>query len=180
MANRFIIIVLIVCCFKSSLYSQVNISFDKDCIKKNSAMFALTLIEYLGKEKVVELLEEGIDLLAIWQVDSLGRILNFNIRPKKELSKDFLDSIEVCLIKNNKRFLSCWANLPGCSDSTSYKIILKDLSEKNGHIPVNVAFPGELMILYDYEKKEANGQNCGLSRYRYLQEQMKKYLPISL
>ena len=75
MANRFIIIVLTFCCLKSSLYSQANISFDKDCMKKNSAIFAQSLIYYMGENKVAELLKYDITLLTFWEVDSLGRIL---------------------------------------------------------------------------------------------------------
>ena len=90
-----------------------------------------------------------------------------------------MDSIEVLLIKNNKRFFLCFEKLSGYSESDSYKLITKDLYGNNKSHMMNVAFPGELMILYDHEKEEANRQNCGLSRYRYLQEQIKKYLPTS-
>jgi len=180
MANRFIIIVLTFCCFKSSLYSQVNISFDKDCIKKNSAILAQSLIDYMGENKVAELLKDDITLLTFWEVDSLGRILKFDkLISKKELPKGFMDSIEVHLIKNNKRFFICFEKLPGYSESDSYKLVTKDLFKNNKSHMMNLAFPGELMILYDFEKEEANRPNCGLSRYRYLQEQIKKHLPIS-
>ena len=180
MANRFIIIVITFCCLKSSLYSQVNISFDKDCMKKNSAIFAQFLIEYAGENKVAELLKNDVTLLTFWEVDSLGRILKFDkLISKKELSEGFIDSIEMHLIKNSKRFFICFEKLSGYSESDSYKLVTKDLFKNKKSHMMNLAFPGELMILYDYEKEEANRQNCELSRYRYLQEQIKKYLPIS-
>lgn len=180
MANRFIIIVLTFCCFNSSLYSQVNISFDKDCMKKNSAIFAQFLIESEGENKVADLLKNGVTLLTFVEVDSLGRILKFDkLISKNELSEGFIDSIELHLIKSSKCFIICFEKLPGYSENDSYKLVTKDLFKKNKSYMINFSFPGELMILYDYGKEEANGQNCGLSRYRYLQEQIKRYLPIS-
>jgi len=178
MVNR-LIIILALCCFKSSLFSQVNISFDKDCTKKNSAIFAQSLIEYMGENKVVEFLKNEVSFLTFCEVDSLGRIMKFDkLISKKKIPKTFINGIEVYLIKNNKRFFICYEKLPGYSENDSYKIITKDFYENNKSYMVNVAFPGELLLFYDYEKEEANS-NCGLSKYRYLQEQIKKYLPIS-
>jgi hypothetical protein len=158
----------------------MNISFDKDCMKKNSAIFAQSLIEYAGENKVAELLKNDVTLLTFWEVDSLGRILKFDkLISKKELPEGFIDSIEMHLIKNSKRFFICFEKLPGYSESDSYKLVTKNLFKKDKSHMMNFAFPGELMILYDYEKEESNGRNCGLSRYIYLQEQIKKYLPIS-
>lgn len=180
MVNRFIIIVITFCCLISSSYSQVNISFANDCMKKNSAIFAQFLIEYSGEHKVTELLKNDVTLLTFWEVDSLGRIFKFDkLISKNELPEGFIDSIEVHLIKNSKRFFICFEKLPGYSESDSYKLVTKDLFRNNKSHMINLAFPGELMILYDYEKEDANSQNCGLSRYRYLQEQIKKYLPSS-
>ncbi|MGB3924009.1 MAG: hypothetical protein ACOXZQ_03060 [Bacteroidales bacterium] len=176
MAIRFSII-LTLCCLGFPIYSQVNISFDNDCTKKNSAVFALTLIENLGENKVVELLEKDVTLLTTWETDSIGRINGFRLISKKELSKSLLDSIETFLIKNSKRFFSCYVQLPGYDNSDSYKIIINNLSENKEGLFVNAAFPGELMTFYNYEVVEK--RHGKLSKYRYLQKQIKRYLPLS-
>ncbi|MBP6979001.1 MAG: hypothetical protein KBB71_11880 [Lentimicrobiaceae bacterium] len=148
-------------------------------MKKNSVIFAQSLIESMGENKVIELLKNDVTLLTFWEVDSLGRIMKFDkLISKKELPKNFMDSIEDHLIKNNKRFFICFEKLPGYNESDSYKIITKDFYKNNKSHMINVAFPGELLLLHDYEKEEANS-HCGLSKYRILKKQIKKYNHLS-
>jgi hypothetical protein len=175
MANRCIIIIVFFI-IESSLYSQMNISFDNNCSRKNSAIFAQSMIEYAGEDKVAKLLENKIKILTFWEVDSLGRIIKFKkILGKELLSEGFIDSLEIYLIKNDKRFFICYEKIPGYCDRDAYKITTKKLFEENKKAFIsNLAFPGELIINYDLEK--ANNQTGASSKYIFLQEQIKKYI----
>jgi hypothetical protein len=176
MVDRIIIIILTICSLESSLFAQENISSDADCLKRNSAIFAKALIECEGVYKVEELLKNDITLLTFWDVDSLGNILKLDkLISNKSFSNGFMDSVENYIIKNKKHFFICIEKISGNDEVDYYKIAKSDLFvDEKSHI-INVAFPGELMIFYDYDR--SNSKNCMLSKYKYLQEQIKKYLP---
>nr|WP_320036864.1 hypothetical protein [uncultured Bacteroides sp.] len=180
MMNR-LIILFITCFIVSFSNAQINVSLDRDCLDINSAMLAQSLIKVVGSNKVKELIENKVRFLSVWEVDSLGRICNFDklLSQKGSLPEDAMNKLEHFLIKRGKRFFICYDKLPGINDNDAYKIITEHLFARNEKsLIINVSFPGELMILYEYEKEKAEKQNCKLSRYVYFRKQIKKYLQV--
>jgi hypothetical protein len=171
-------IILILCFLESLLYSQVNISLDRECTKKNSAIFAQALIDCVGEEKVIELLDNSIKIVTFWEIDSLGRIIRFNkLITEKEISECFIDNLEIYFKKNDVRLFICYEKLPDYCDSSAYKIITRDLIDRNEKtFLINVSFPGELLNLYNEQKEKANKEDISLTKYEYLNEQINKLL----
>lgn len=122
MLNKLILlfITFIVGC---SSHAQTNVSFDSECLEKNSAILAQSLIESVGTDTVMELLENGTRFLLFCEVDSLGGILKFNkLISKKEVSKDITDKFKTYLINNDEHFFICCEKPQGLSDFDAYKL----------------------------------------------------------
>ncbi len=178
MINR-LILLFITCFIVFFSNAQINVSLDRDCLSINSAMLSQSLIKVVGTDKVKELIENKVNFLSVWDVDSLGRIFRFNrlLAQKGLLPEGVMNKLEFYLIKKEKRFFICFEKLPGINDNDAYKIITKDLfAENKKSFIINVGFPGNLMMSYEYEKEKAEKQNQTLSRYVYFQRQIKKYL----
>jgi hypothetical protein len=178
MRNR-LILLFITCFIVSFSNAQINVSLDRDCLSVNSAMLAQSLIKVVGSNKVKELIENRVRFLSVWEVDSLGRISKFDkLLPQEgSLPEDAMNKLELYLIEREKRFFICFEKLPGISDNDAYKIITKDLFAGNRRsFIMNVGFPGDLIIPYEFEKEKAEKQNHKLSRYVYFRKQIKKYL----
>ena len=53
-------------------FSQMNVSVDSDCLKRNSALISKVMIETFGKDSISFLLDNNIKIMFVSQVDSLG------------------------------------------------------------------------------------------------------------
>ncbi|MBP1631523.1 MAG: hypothetical protein H6Q15_2416 [Bacteroidetes bacterium] len=174
------LVLLFITCFIVSFSSaQINVSLDRNCLSINSALLAQSLIKAIGADNVKELIENEVSFLSVSDVDSLGRICKFDklLSQKGSLPEDAMNKLELYLIKRETRFFICYDKLPGINDNDAYKIITEDLFARNEKsLIINVSFPGDLMILYEYEKEKAEKRNRKLSKYVYLRRQIKKYL----
>lgn len=178
MINR-LILLFITCFIVSFSKAQINVSLDRDCLSINSALLAQSLIKVVGSNKVKELIENEVRFLSVWEVDSLGRICKFDkLLPQKgSLPENAMNKLEHFLIKRETRFFICYDKLPGINDNDAYKIITEHLFARNEKsLIINVSFPGDLMVLYEYEKEKAEKRSKKISRYEYFRRQIKKYL----
>jgi len=95
------------------------------------------------------------------------------IHSKQQLPNNFVYLIENYLVTNGIRFFICYQQ-----DYTSKCKVIDSERKlfKNNHRRLigSIAFPGELMSLYEYEKKKT--PNSCLSKYDYFLLQINRYL----
>jgi len=176
MVNRlYLLIVFFLFVMPSSLYAQINVSLDRDCMKYNSSILSQSFIESVGEDTVTMLLDNDIRILIFIDVDSLGCVLKFRkMSSNKKISEDLINKVIKNLVETNKHFFICFEKLQGMKNCEA---ITKDLFDTNKKsIFINVAFPGELMSSYNYEMQIEKKQGLNLSKYEYLQRRIKKYL----
>lgn len=161
--------------------SSQNISINRDCQEKNTAVFSQSLIDLKGEKFISKILEKHIYYLMFCEVDSLGYVLNIKkIRSKKEISKKLIKQIESYLIEKNIRFDICYNELPNKKPNETIELLKKELStKKDTTYIINVSFPGTLLYLYDYEQNHINTTDSILTKYTYLKKQIRKYNGIS-
>jgi hypothetical protein len=179
MRNRKIIISLFLLWVGlTSAYSQINISFDSDCLDKNGAIISQALIETVGIDVVTQLLETQTRILFVCSVDSLGHILKIRkIWTKKELPNNLVNDLESFLINNETSFFICTKKTLGTSRCEAYKSAIESFYSQEEHIIGSVSFPvGEWFYLQYNRYLEENPENL-LSIFEYLQQQIDKYLP---
>ncbi len=173
MGNSRMTILIFTLLIASSSYSQFNISFERDCLVKNSAMLGYSLIKSVHRDSIIGLFENNIQFITFWDVDSLGNIVQFKgYRSKAKLSKSVFDKVEAYFRRNKFHFSICYEAPVGLNRRESYQLIRNDLMQ-NGRTTysINVAFPGELMTFYEYDNRKAK---CKMSKYRYLTKQINK------
>jgi len=180
MVNRMILILLF-SFVVSALSAQVNVSFDDNCIRKNTAALSQALIDLKGENFVSNLLKNDIKFSIFCNVDSLGIVLNFiKMRSSKEFSRELEQEIILYLEANKISFYICYEKPQGLTLNEGYKLIRKDLLElsknKNSFF-TNINFPGDMMNLYCYEKDKAKKRGLFLSRYDYFVSMINKYKP---
>lgn len=157
--------------------AQINISFERDCLNKNTFLLSQFLINLKGEDFVSKLLEEGNSLLFFCDVDSLGHIIDVKkIREKKELDDTLKEEIISALKASNIIFFICYERPVGGSECDAYGRISKDLFNegKTTHL-INIGFPGNTMALYQYERSKAEEKGTELSKLQYLINLMNKY-----
>jgi hypothetical protein len=182
MRNKiFIIFLFLLWTGLTSSYSQINISFDSDCLDKNGAIVSQALIETAGIDVVTMLLENKTRIAFACNVDSLGHILKIRkILTKKDLPNNLMNDLESFLISNNISFFICTHPLPGKSQCEAYKLVAGSFHKQEEHIIGSVSFPvGEWFYLQYDRYLEENPENP-LSIFEYLQQQIDKYLPKEL
>jgi hypothetical protein len=156
--------------------SQINLNFERDCLNKNSVILSHMFIESLGENTVKKILDNNIRMVILLNVDSLGLVSDCEkIICKQNLPISLTQNILNLLTKSKKPFFICYELPRGKNDEEAYKIISKGLFEDKKAILINVAFPGDLMTLYDYEKKEENKRGKSLTKYEYLQRRIKVF-----
>lgn len=171
-----IIFILIVFLNIQGAIAQINISFENDCLKKNSVLFSQFLIESKGEDFVSELLENNNSLVLFCDVDSLGHVVQIKkIREKKELNDSLKDEIISSLLLSRITFSICCEKPIGLSKCEAYKLLSKELfnKEKTTHL-INVGFPGDIMALYQYEKSRVEEKGGKLSKLQYLLDYINK------
>jgi hypothetical protein len=161
-----------------SSFAQINISFDSNCLKYNSSIISKAMIEIFGEDSLKYWLDNNVNFVFISNVDSLGHILKIvKVRSQKPMQKDLVSLIEKYLIINRTKFFVCFAQDP--LDINKHQIIdsvREQFKVNNSRLIASIAFPGELMSLYEYEKGKTKERNICLSKYDYLLIQIKKYL----
>jgi len=150
--------------------SQIKISFEEDCIDKNTILLSQFLIDVMGDDFVSNFLEERNAILFVLEVDSLGRIVEIGrMRERKEIDKTSKEKIVSALKSSGMEFTKCyWRTTVGQSDSAAYERISKDLfNEEKPTITINVAFPG---FRYEVLSLKADDEKTGLSKLQILKE----------
>lgn len=153
-------------------YSQVNLSFDRDCMIKNSSILSQLFIESLGKDTVIKLLEDDFRIVLLTDVDSLGRVMNCRkVFCKKKLPDSLEKKITSIFMETNKRFFICYELPPGKNNDEAHQLVAKHLFVTKKSELINISFPGEFMSYYEGKNRKLN-----LTKYEYLQRRMTKYL----
>lgn len=186
--NRKILLFFVFVTIVGSLCAKNDID-DRYCMEKNSALLSKILIDKLGKDKIVELLDNDIYILFYFEIDKNG-----NIKPLRTLISeekpeiivplrpipnkiDTYDKIFTDLIKDLKikkdYFSICIQESTGYTKS--YKINSKDIFGDCENIAINISFPGSLIKYYNIERDKANDNRMVLTKYDYFLRQVKKY-----
>lgn len=178
MVNK-VIFSLILFFVSISSHSQIKLSLEENCSDINAAIFSKYLINMKGKEFVFDLLEHDFRIQVFAEIDSLGYISRIKkIRSNKELVGKFEEDLKLNLKTDSIRFFICFVKSPGLSDEESLALIKRDLftEYKSTHM-INIGFPGNLMMMYRYEKNKAKKEGSCLSKYEYLISMIDKYKP---
>ena len=174
MLNRIIVLVYVFVPFFS--FAQ-NISFDNDCIMKNSAKFTQSLLNISGDDFVNKLLLNNIRFVVVLEVDTLGQMLTFvHISKVDSNVMNKIENVVDYLKVSNIYFSKCY-DLP--MDTIKDSIILlakKRLKKENNPLYINIGFPGELLSMYDIKENEYKKKGCSLSKLQYLKIQIEHYL----
>ena len=174
MVNR--IIVLVYMCVPFFSFAQ-NVSFDNDCMTKNSAKFVQSLLDISGDDFVNKLLLNDIRFVVILEVDTLGRVLTFVHASK--VDSNIMNNIKNTLdyLKGNNVFFSKCYGLPMGAIKDSITLLANNrLKKENSRLYINIGFPGELLSMYDIKQSEYIKKGCSLSKLQYLKIQIKHYL----
>lgn len=160
-----------------SLFAQ-NVSVNNNCLNINSAIIGETLIQLKGESFVTKLLYENQSFLFFVNVDSVGCVKSVEkVKSKIDINDDIVKDISSFIIENQMCVYNCFERPIGYSDKEAIEMIEKDLlpNDKGLYI-VNISFPGDLMILYNYKKGELSKQGINLSKIEYLKLQITGYL----
>lgn len=164
-------------CISGYSFSQIYVSIDSDCLKRNSAIISKAMIEIFGKDSIRNLLEDNIQMIIMPQVDSLGFVLKIEkIRSKWSITNNFVTSLERSLITNRVRFYICYTKDPPNIQESIIIANVREYFKNNSSKGIVLGFPGELMSLYEYEKEKARKEGVCLSKYDYLLMQISSYL----
>lgn len=154
-------------------YAQINTSFDRDCIERNSALLAKALIAWYGDNDFEHLLRREVNFIVVASVDSLGYICKVHkINSSKFMADSLKTDITACVISSKNAFFICYQSPYNPQDAERIKTELQ--SEKKKRFLISLAFPGNLMTLYNYELSQRIKEGGSLSKYEYLKTQMKK------
>lgn len=159
----------------NSLFAQ-NVSVDNNCLNINSAMFGETLIQLKGESFVSKLLDENQSFLLFINVDSVGIVRSVErVKSKININDDFVKEVSSFIIEKEMHFYNCFEKPIGYSDNEAIEMLEKyQIPNNRGLYLINIAFPGELMILYNYKKDELLKQGINLSKIEYLKLQIAK------
>jgi len=156
-------------CISAYSFSQINVSIDSDCLKRNSAIISKAMIEVFGEESIKKMLDDNIQMVIMPLVDSVGRVLKIEkIRSKWSITNDFVASIENHLITNGVRFYICYTKDPPDTQKSLIIDSARNCFKNNNSKGIAFGFPGELISLYEYEKEKALKEGVCLSKYDYL------------
>lgn len=176
MVNRLLstIILLITVNFT---YSQINVKIEQDCMDNNSAIMAQTLINLLGEDTISKYLDNNTIILFGMYVDSLGSVKKIEkLYTKKEVPLYLNYIAEKYLINKRVRFYICYERLPDTGYEKSYRLIMNELKGENEHL-INVSFPGNYMVLFEIDRRNAEKKHQILTKLDYLKAKIKIYHP---
>ena len=172
-----IIIVSLFLSLSINAFTQ-NVNNDHDCGFFNTTIFTQYLIDFKGKKFVSELLENDIGFLMFLKVDSSGYVLELEwLKTRSKLPEHFKEELSHRFKTHPVSFFICFQYPHGGISQKGHLESLKKIWRDEGILTYenNVGFPAELMIGYEYEKKEAEKQGKSLSKYDYLISTIKKY-----
>jgi hypothetical protein len=180
--------------FSFTAQSQLNISFDNECTKRNSAVISKALIELYGENFVGDLLDSNTIIAFFWEIDKLGRVIKsksfrkftmpssvdsqgsrtiyFTDCPVK-IPKRFQKKLQETLIRNDIRFEICSPTSERNVEKQKLDAINRYSAEKK--IRIVAEFPGQFKYMY-YDRKS---EDQSLSKIEFLKKQIERYLPVN-
>lgn len=176
------------------IQSQLNISFDNECTKRNSAVISKALIELYGETFVGDLLDSNTIIAFFWEIDKFGKVIKcislrkFTMPSSVDsqgnrtvhftecpvtIPKRFQKKLQETLISKDVRFEIC------CP--TRERSVEKDKSDAINRysimkkIRIVAEFPGEFKYMY-YDRKS---EERNMSKIEFLKKQIGVYLPVN-
>ena len=144
----------------TSLLSAQKISTDYCCLNRNAARIAQSLITMYGDSCVEQMLDNNVQFVAVWKLDTLNHVVGVT---------DFL--------KEHQVFLEmCYAY----EDSGIKDYIEQEMREGKADIRTLIVFPGKALYFYDSQQESAREQSNNLTRLDYVKQYIKKHLPDGL
>ena len=179
MRNR-LFFLLILCLLGFCSPAQINVSLDLECLLKNSAIVGRSLIAFAGRDSVNLLLENNVNIVFNWKMDSLGRVAwflrgGYRGRNLEYFPVDFFDRFTIYL-QNNKICFDLCPPLDPTPDSIQLITRLREYFKEGRLVMMGVGFPGRLMSQYNSVCKKAEKDGRTLSQVEYLEAQIKKIL----
>jgi hypothetical protein len=172
MVNNLFLLKLIFLCNTLISVSQINICFNENCPDYNSRVITKTIIENLNKEITIQLLEQEVNLLFLFKVDTLGKVLGLESFRATDLHMH--DSVIINFIDNHivdkTNLYICYQSSGVTNDRESYKIIRRDIIQK-GFAIVPVRVP-PLYFYYKYKKDDKTKESKSV--YNYLLKQLEE------
>ncbi len=165
----------------ASLLSAQKISTDFCCPYRNTARIAQSLITMYGDSCVAQMLDNNVQFVAIWKLDTLNHVVRLehgrsrNENDKKEVKK-MIDELTDFLKKHQVFLEMCYAY----EDSGIKDYIEQEMRKGKADIRTLIVFPGKTLYFYNSQQKSACEQGINLTRLDYVKQHIKKYLPDGL
>lgn len=174
--------------------SQLNISFDNECTKRNSAVISKALIELYGETFVGDLLDSNTIIVFFCEIDKLGSVIKFKSFRKftmpssvdsrgnrtvnfidcpVKIPKRFLKKLQETFISKDIRFEICCPTRERNNEKQKSDAINRYSVEKK--ILIVAEFPGEFKFMY-YDRKS---EDRSLSKIEFLKKQIEISLPVN-
>ena len=178
---RRLLLISVLMGISASLLSAQKISTDYYCPHRNSARIAQSLITMYGDSCVEQILDNNVQFVAIWQLDTLNHVVRLehgysrNENDKKEVEK-MIDEL-TDFLKERQVFLEmCYAH----EVSVIKDYIEQEMREGKADIRTLIVFPGKALYFYDSQQESAREQGNNLTRLDYVKQYIKKHLPDGL
>lgn len=178
---RRLLLISVLMGISASLLSAQKISTDYYCPHRNSARIAQSLITMYGDSCVEQILDNNVQFVAIWQLDTLNHVVRLehgysrNENDKKEVEK-MIDEL-TDFLKERQVFLEmCYAH----EVSVIKDYIEQEMREGKEEIRLGFLFPGSPLTYYDFMQERDRRQSIYMTRLDYVKQHIKKYLPDGL
>ena len=180
---RRLLLISVLMGISASLLSAQKISTDYYCPHRNSARIAQSLITMYGDSCVEQILDNNVQFVAIWQLDTLNHVVRLehgysrNENDKKEVEK-MIDEL-TDFLKEHRIFLEmCYAYEieSGKTCEEVKQIIEQDMQKGKTKMRTHVLFPTGLLIYDEAQQEKDRRQGIYLTRLEYLEQQIEKYL----
>lgn len=166
------VLLLVFYTFVSS--AQNRISFDSNCLNRNSVLFTEALIDLKGESFVKKLLKSKEEILMFCRVDSMGYLREMvrMMPPEKPIPENTKKEITAYLFSRKIPFYICYTKPADMNEKEAVVLITNELFRQNDTLHLmNVGFPGDLMKFYN---PAPGTPNTLAARFEYLKGEMRR------
>jgi hypothetical protein len=169
---KFEILLLMLCTFTVS--AQNRISFDSNCLNRNSVLFTEAMMDLKGEQFIKKLLKSEEEILMFCRVDSLGYLREMvrMMPPEKPIPENIKKEITAYLFSRKIPFYICYTKPADMNEKEAVVLITNELFRQNDTLHLmNVGFPGDLMKFYN---PAPGTPNTLAAKFEYLKGEMRK------
>lgn len=166
-------ILLILLCSVAS-FAQNRISFDGNCLNRNTVLFTEALINLKGEGFVKKLLKSEEEILLFCRVDSMGYLREVvrMMPPEKPIPEKTKKEITDYLFSRKIPFYICYTKPADMGEKEAITLITNELFRQSDTLHLmNVGFPGDLMQQYN---PPPDAPNTLSDKFEYFKGEMRK------